>query len=108
MGVLLAAKCLLAAPSLLHQAGDAAAVAAGQVEQLIPKCAGAKARHDGEIEADVDDRAAQRAAAHLGFELLQGGGGGVKIGWMVGAGTARQRGCTVARGGRGGLLVGGV
>ena len=83
MGVLLVAEGLLAATSLLHEASDAAAVAAGQVEQLVPKCAGAKAGDDGEIEADIDDGATQGTAAHLGFELLQGGGG--EIGRMVGA-----------------------
>ncbi len=104
MGVLLAGKSLLAATSFPYEAGDAAAVAAGQVEQLVPECAGAKAGDDGEIEADIDDGATQGAAAHLGFELLQGKG--VKIGRMVVAEAARQAGGGGARGGRGGLLVG--
>ena len=49
MGVLLAEKCLLAATACADEVGDTAAVAAGQVEQLVPECAGAKAGHDGEI-----------------------------------------------------------
>ena len=79
--VLLAVQGLLAAEPLAHQVGDAAAVALHDVEQLVPEGAGAEAGHDGQVEADIDDGAAERTAADLGLELLQCGG--VEIGGSV-------------------------
>src|SRR5262249_29991920 len=89
MPVLLPVERLLATPSLLHHAGDAAAIAAREIEQLVPECAGAEAGHDGEIETNIDDGAAERTATHLGLQLLQGEG--IEIGRMVAAEQAAHR-----------------
>src|SRR5579871_2750060 len=105
-----------AAGLLQHQRGDAAAEILDDQEQLGPEGAGAEAWHDGEIEADIDDDAADWAAAHLALELLQCGhdecgkvragglgrgwprrfGGG---GWRAVAGVAHGREGEVAAGG---------
>ena len=58
--VLLLNEGLLAAGLLSHQGGDAAAEVVHDLEQLVPEGAGAEAGDDGEIEADIDDGAAER------------------------------------------------
>ncbi len=94
MPVLLLTEGVLTTAPFAHQGGDAAAVALHGVEQLVPEWAGAEAGHHGEIQADIDDGAADRTAAHLGLEL--GEGGGMEIGDIVPGGAARRPGCGLA------------
>src|SRR5579863_201961 len=72
IAVLLLVECLSAAGFFLHQHADVAAETGDELEQLVPEGAVAKAGDDGEIEADVDDGAADGAAARLALEVLQG------------------------------------
>ena len=64
---------------------------------IVPEGAGAEAGDDGEIEADIEDGAADRATAHLALEVLQGGHEEFGI---VPAGGEGWPGCALA-GGRG-------
>ena len=70
--VLLLTERLLPAQFLLHQGADTAAMQADAVEQLVPEWTGAEAGHHRQVEADIDQGAAKRAAAHLRLEFLQG------------------------------------
>ena len=81
--VLLLNKRLLAAGLLSHHGDDDAVVAevVHGLEYPVPEGGRAEAGHDGEIEADLADGAAERTAAHLTLELLQGG--------MKGSGSSR-------------------
>jgi hypothetical protein len=69
--VLFFVERLFATVLFAHQAGDAGAVPLRGVEQVVPEGACAQAAHDGQIEADIDEGAAQRPAAHLALEFLQ-------------------------------------
>ena len=91
---------LAAAGLLFHQGGDAAAEVIHDLVQMVPEGGGAEARHDAEIEADIDHGAAEGATAHLALEFLLCGheefgiasvgglpgapcgfGGGERLGW---------------------------
>ena len=69
--VLFSVEHLFATVPFAHQAGNAAAVPLHGVEQLVPEGAGAEAGHDGQIEANIDEGAAQRTAAQPTLEFLQ-------------------------------------
>ena len=71
--VLLLNECLLAAGLLAHQGFDAAAEVMDDLEHVAPEGGGAKAGDDGEIAADLDEGAADRAAADLTIEILRCG-----------------------------------
>src|SRR5271165_4407435 len=71
--VLLLGECLLAAGSLLHQLVHAAAEISHDLEQRVPEDAVAEAWDDGEIEADIEEDAADGLAADLALEILRRG-----------------------------------
>src|SRR3984957_8271384 len=60
---------IAAAGLLPHQGGDAAAEVVHDLVQMIPEGGGAEARHDAEIEADIDEGAAKGTAAHLALDF---------------------------------------
>ena len=69
--VLLLNEGLLAAGLLPHQVADVAAEVMDDLEHVAPEGGGAEAGDDGEIAADLDEGAAERAAAHLKIEILR-------------------------------------
>ena len=103
-----------AAGFLLHQLDDAAAEIVHELEQLVPEGAVAEAWDDGEIEADVEDGAADGAAAYLALEVLRGGheefgivpAGGAGWAWALACGRARRGGLSAFGVGWGGLRLG--
>jgi hypothetical protein len=68
-------------------------VALHDVEQLVPEGAGAEAGHDGQVEADVDDGAAERTTTDLGLEFLQCGGVEIGGGVVRDVPQRARRGC---------------
>ena len=68
--VLLLNECLHAAGLLAHQGFDAAAEVMDDLEQVVPEGGGAEAGDDGEIVADLDEGAANRATSYLEIEIL--------------------------------------
>ena len=69
--VLLLNEGLLAAGLLSHQSGDIAAEVMDELEHVVPEGGDAEGGDDGEIAADLDDGAADRAAADLEIEILR-------------------------------------
>src|SRR6201999_3528888 len=69
---LLFGKCVSATGFLAHQLADAAAEMRHEVEEFVPELAVAEAGDDGEVEADILDRAADGTTACLALKVLQG------------------------------------
>ena len=71
--VLLSIERLLATVSFAQHGAWAAAVVMHGIEQLVPEGAGAEAGHDSQVEADIGNGAAYRAATHLALQFRQCG-----------------------------------